>query len=186
MVGLTDAGLLALRSGVGGVLIAHGCQKLFGWFGGHGLKGTGGYFESIGFAPGIANAVAAGVGEAGGGVCLVLGLGTPLAGAAASGTMIAATAVHYPSGFFAQKGGYEYAALLGLSSAALALTGPGEWSLDRALGHRFNQPWMSIAGLVGSIAGAGVILQRRARAQAAASSTPPAPATPEPEPGREP
>ncbi|MFD1505698.1 DoxX family membrane protein [Georgenia yuyongxinii] len=63
MAALTDAGLLALRSGVGGVLIAHGCQKLFGWFGGHGLKGTGGYFESIGFAPGIPNAVAGGVGE---------------------------------------------------------------------------------------------------------------------------
>ncbi|MFD1505699.1 hypothetical protein ACFSBG_08440 [Georgenia yuyongxinii] len=78
--------------------------------------------------------------------------------------------MNYPSGFVAQKGGYEYAALLGLSPAALALTGPGEWSVDRVLGHRFNQPWMSSAGLVGSIAGAGVILQRRARAQAAASS----------------
>jgi len=62
-----DVGLLALRVGVGSTLFAHGTQKLFGWFGGHGLDGTGKFFESVGFAPGRANAVLAGLGEAGGG-----------------------------------------------------------------------------------------------------------------------
>ena len=162
-----DAGRVLLRSGVGGVLIAHGCQKLFGWFGGGGLEGTAKAFESMGFQPGLPSAIAAGVGEAGGGACLVLGLGTPLAASAASGTMLAAAAVHAPAGFFAQSGGYEYAALLGVSSAALALTGPGEWSLDHALGYPLNKPWLSIAALVASTAGAAVVLQRRKRALAA-------------------
>jgi putative oxidoreductase len=61
-----NAGLLVLRAGVGGVLAAHGTQKLFGWFGGHGLDGTAAAFEQIGFAPGRPSALAAGLGEAGG------------------------------------------------------------------------------------------------------------------------
>lgn len=86
-----DAGLLVLRAGVGGVLIAHGCQKLFGWFGGGGLNSTAGAFESMGFTPGRPSALAAGLGEAGGGALIALGLATPVAGAAAAGTMIAAS-----------------------------------------------------------------------------------------------
>lgn len=160
-----DAGRVLLRSGVGGVLVAHGCQKLFGWFGGGGPQGAAKAFESMRFHPGMPSAIAAGVGEAGGGACLVLGLGMPLAASAASGTMLAA-AVHAPAGFFAQSGGYEYAAMLGVYTAALALTGPGEWSLDRALGYPLNKPWMSIAALIASAAGAAVVLQRRKRALA--------------------
>jgi putative oxidoreductase len=82
-----NAGLLALRAGVGGVLVAHGVQKLFGWFGGHGLTDTGDAFEQIGFQPGRQSALAAGLGEAGGGVLIALGLATPAAGAAAAGTI---------------------------------------------------------------------------------------------------
>ncbi|WP_127128665.1 DoxX family protein [Georgenia sp. SYP-B2076] len=161
---LKDAGQLLLRSGIGGVLVAHGCQKLFGWFGGHGLQGTAAAFESMGFRPGRPSALAAGLGEAGGGALIALGLGTPLAGAAAAGTMVAATAVHLPAGFFAQTGGYEYAALLGVSSAALALTGPGTWSLDRVFGYRLDEPWMTGSALLLSVAAATVVLQRRANA----------------------
>ena len=113
-----NAGLLALRAGLGGTLVAHGVQKLFGWLGGHGLAGTGAAFEQMGFQPGRPAALAAGLGEAGGGVLIALGLATPAAGAAAVGTMIPATAVHAPSGFFATGGGYEYPALLGVSAAA--------------------------------------------------------------------
>jgi len=169
-----DAGRVILRSGVGGVLIAHGCQKLFGWFGGHGLRGTAAAFESMGFRPGMPSAVAAGLGEAGGGACLVLGLATPLAAAAASGTMAAAASVHYPSGFFAQSGGYEYAALLGVSTAALALTGPGEWSVDRLLGYRFNKPWMSVAALAATAVAAAAVVRERNRAVAQAAKEAPA------------
>ena len=131
-----NAGLLALRAGVGGVLVAHGVQKLFGWLGGHGLAGTGAAFDQMGFQPGRQAALAAGLGEAGGGVLIALGLATPAAGAAAAGTMIPATAVHAPSGFFATGGGYEYPALLGVSAAALTFMGPGDWSLDARLNHR--------------------------------------------------
>ncbi|MFD3499101.1 DoxX family protein [Streptomyces sp. NPDC058676] len=137
-----DLGLLLLRLGAGGVLAAHGTQKLFGWFGGHGLEGTGQFFESVGYAPGKPSAAAAGLAEAGGGTLLALGLATPAAGAAAAGAMAGAAAVHTPNGFFNQSGGYEYAASLGLTAAGLAVTGPGRLSLDHSLRHAVNRGWM--------------------------------------------
>ncbi|NEE14438.1 DoxX family membrane protein, partial [Streptomyces sp. SID7499] len=78
-----DLGLLLLRLGAGGALAAHGAQKLFGWFGGHGIEGTGQFMESVGYVPGKTSATAAGLAEAGGGTLLALGLATPAAGAAA-------------------------------------------------------------------------------------------------------
>ncbi|MFF4755683.1 DoxX family protein [Streptomyces sp. NPDC002514] len=137
-----DLGLLLLRLGTGGVLAAHGTQKLFGWFGGPGIARTGQAMESMGYAPGRASATAAGLAEAGGGALLALGLATPAAGAAAAGAMAGASAVHAPNGFFAQEGGYEFAASLGLASAGLAVAGPGRLSLDRAFGDVFNRGWM--------------------------------------------
>ncbi|MEU0406222.1 DoxX family protein [Streptomyces griseorubiginosus] len=137
-----DLGLLLLRLGTGGVLAAHGAQKLLGWFGGGGIEGTGQFMESVGYAPGRASARAAGLAEAGGGTLLALGLATPAAGAAAAGAMAGASAVHAPNGFFNAGGGYEYAATLGLTAAGLAVTGPGRLSLDHALGHTVNRGWM--------------------------------------------
>ncbi|MFI6032829.1 DoxX family protein [Streptomyces sp. NPDC051315] len=156
-----DLGLLLLRLGTGGVLVAHGTQKLFGWFGGHGLEGTGQFMESVGYAPGRASATAAGLAEAGGGTLLALGLATPAAGAAAAGAMAGASAVHVPSGFFAQSGGYEYAASLGLTGAALAITGPGRLSLDHALGHAVNRGWMVPTALGLTAAATAVIVGLR-------------------------
>jgi putative oxidoreductase len=179
-----NAGLLVLRAGLGGVLVAHGVQKLFGWLGGHGLTATGAAFEQMGFRPGKQSALAAGLGEAGGGVLIALGLATPVAGAAAAGTMIPATAVHAPSGFFATGGGYEYPALLGVSAAALTLMGPGDWSLDAAFGHRLNRPWMSAVAILASSAVSLTIVRRRSRllaaqaAEAAGETAQPASADP--------
>jgi putative oxidoreductase len=170
-----NAGLLALRAGVGGVLVAHGVQKLFGWLGGHGLKGTADAFEQMGFQPGRQSALAAGLGEAGGGLLIALGLATPVAGAAAAGTMLPAAAVHAPRGFFATGGGFEYPALLAVSTAALALIGPGDWSLDARLGHRLNRPWMAAAALLASSAVSLAVMQRR-RQVLAARAEPAAPA----------
>lgn len=156
-----DLGLLLLRLGTGGVLVAHGTQKLFGWFGGHGLEGTGQFMESVGYEPGKASATAAGLAEAGGGTLLALGLATPAAGAAAAGAMAGASAVHVPNGFFAQSGGYEYAASLGLTGAALAVAGPGRLSLDHALGHTVNRGWMVPAALSATAAATAVIVGLR-------------------------
>jgi putative oxidoreductase len=163
-----DAGLLFTRLALGGVLFAHGAQKLFGWFGGHGLDGTAAAFDQMGFRPGRTSALAAGVGEAGGGALIVAGLATPAAGAAAVGTMAVAAAVHAPAGFFAQQGGYEYPALLGTAAAALAVAGPGRLSLDAAVGHRLNRPWMAAFGLVAGAVGAAVVISRRQQALSAA------------------
>ena len=90
--------------------------------------------------------------------------------------MIPAAAVHAPSGFFATGGGYEYPALLGLSAAALALTGPGDWSLDARLGHGLNPPWMVAATLLASAAASALVLQHRRNALAARNPAPAAPA----------
>ncbi|WP_330457553.1 DoxX family membrane protein [Streptomyces sp. NBC_00820] len=158
-----DLGLLLLRLGTGGVLAAHGAQKLFGWFGGHGLTGTGQFMESVGYTPGRASAAAAGLAEAGGGALLALGLATPAAGAAAAGAMAGAAAVHLPQGFFAQSGGYEYAAGLGLSATGLAVTGPGRLSLDHALGHVLDRGWMVPAALAATAAATAVVVGARNR-----------------------
>jgi putative oxidoreductase len=171
-----NAGLLALRVGVGGVLIAHGVQKLFGWLGGGGLEGTAAAFDKMGFEPGQQTALAAGLGEAGGGALMVLGLATPLAGAAAAGTMIPAASVHAPGGFFATGGGYEYPALLGVTAAGLTLTGPGDWSLDKVLGNRLNRPWMVPLALLGAVSASLVVVARRKQVIAARAEADVAPA----------
>jgi len=161
-----DLGLLALRLGVGATLVAHGTQKLFGWFGGHGLAGTAGFFDSIGFTPGRANALLAGAGEAGGGSLLALGLATPVAGAAVAGTMAVAASMHKDNGFFAQDGGLEYPAVLALTAGAIALSGPGRLSLDAAFGHRANRHWMRAVGLGGVPVAVALVTRRRRTALA--------------------
>lgn len=167
----SDLGLLALRVGVGGTLVAHGTQKLFGWFGGHGIGGTTGAMQAMGFHPAKASAVLAGLGETGGGTLLALGLATPVGGAAAMSTMIAAGSVHAPAGFFAMQGGWEYTGVLGLIGAALAVSGPGRFSADEALGDRFNQPWMTTTALIGLGGAAAALVARRQQALVAAPTT---------------
>jgi putative oxidoreductase len=158
-----DLGLLLLRLSAGGVLAAHGTQKLFGWFGGHGLEGTGQFMESVGYRPGKASATAAGLAEAGGGTLLALGLATPAAGAAAAGGMAGAAAVHAPNGFFNQEGGYEYAATLGLAAAGLAVAGPGRLSLDHAFGHVLDRGWMVPTALAATATVTALVVGARQR-----------------------
>src|SRR4051794_38562507 len=88
--GLMPEGLFIIRLALGAFLFAHGTQKLFGWYGGYGLDGTGGFFESVGHKPGRQMAMVAGLSEAVGAALLVLGLFTPLACAMIIGTMIVA------------------------------------------------------------------------------------------------
>ncbi|MEV6024031.1 DoxX family protein [Streptomyces sp. NPDC052036] len=156
-----DVGLLLLRLGTGGVLAAHGTQKLFGWFGGGGIEGTGQFMESVGYYPGKACAMASGLTETGSGVLLALGLATPAAGAAAAGGMAGATAVHAPNGFFAQSGGYEYPAALGLTAAALAVAGPGRLSVDALSGQALNREWMVPAAFAVTAAATALVIGAR-------------------------
>jgi len=156
-------GLFIIRAIIGGLLFAHGTQKLFGWYGGYGLDGTGGFFESVGHKPGRTMAMVAGLSEAGGGLLLILGLLTPLGSAAIIGTMIvAAVSVHKANGLWATNGGYELPLINATVAAGLAFTGAGGWSLDSALNTPWNRGWgvgilaICVAGLA-----AGGVLARR-------------------------
>ena len=148
-------GLLIIRLAVGLTLASHGSQKLFGLFGGHGLTGTGGFFESLGFRPGKPLALLAGLGELCGGLALALGLFTPFAAALVIATMVVAMlGVHIEKGFFSQNGGYEYALLMALTAVGVAFSGPGALSLDVALGLSLAGTWWGVVALVLGIIGA--------------------------------
>ena len=128
-------GILILRLAVALVAVAHGTQKLFGWFSGGGLESTGRSFEEIGLRPGRLHALIAGLAEVVGGVLLATGLLTPLGVAAIVGVMAASVGlVHLRNGFFAKSGGYEYPLLIGLAALAIGFVGPGAWSLDHVIG----------------------------------------------------
>jgi len=160
-VSRSDIARLVLRVGVGGIMAAHGAQKLFGWFGGHGITGTGKAMEAMGFKPGKPSALAAGVSETAGGAMLVLGLATPATGAATASTMAVAATAHGPKGLFASNGGYEYPAVLGLCSAALAIAGPGKISVDHLLNYRLSNKPVAILSLVATAATTVMVLRRR-------------------------
>ncbi|WP_320779410.1 DoxX family membrane protein [Streptomyces sp. CRN 30] len=153
-----SVGLLILRLVLGLTVAAHGAQKLFGWFGGGGLDGTGQFFEMSGYPSGKMMALVAGLTETFGGLALVLGLLTPLAGAAVLGTMINALAVKWGGGFFAPEG-VEYEVLLTAGAAALALTGPGTIAVDRFLpGLRAHRLVYGVAAVVLAAVIAGLVL----------------------------
>ena len=128
------AAALALRVPVGLIFAAHGAQKLFGWFGGYGLEGTGQFFGSLGLHPGELMALLAGSAEFFGGLALVLGLLVrPAAVALAVTMLVAIVSVHIGKGFFMDKGGIEYALALFAASLSLAFSGAGRASVDRRL-----------------------------------------------------
>ncbi len=159
-----DAGLLLIRVVLGAIMAAHGAQKLFGWFGGHGLAGTGGWLESMGFKPARPYAAVNGVAEFGGGVLLALGLLTPLGAAAVAGVMFVAIAtVHWSNGFFNTSGGYEFNLLITATAIALAITGPGEISFDYLAGWTLAGPTWGLSALGISAAAAGSVLAMRKR-----------------------
>jgi putative oxidoreductase len=156
-------GLLILRLVIGLTLAAHGGQKLFGWFGGGGIAGTGPFFEQLGFRPGRLHAALAGIAETVGGLLLAVGLLTPLAAAALIGVMVvAAGSVHWGKGFFLQTGGFEYNLVLTAGALAVAFTGPGAISLDRLLGISWSgTSWGLVALLLGLLGGAAQLVARK-------------------------
>lgn len=125
-------GPIALRIPVGIIFVAHGAQKLFGWFGGYGLDGTGQWMASIGLEPGYLMALLAGSAEFFGGLALIVGLLVRPAAAVLAATMIVAIfAAHAGNGLFLSNNGYEFGLALLAASVSLAISGAGRASLDR-------------------------------------------------------
>src|SRR5712692_8142425 len=172
---LFDVGILVIRVLFGVAIAAHGAQKIFGWFGGYGLKGTGGFFEGLGFRPGTAFAAAAGLSEFGGGILLTVGLFTPLGTAAVLAAMLVAmVSVHLKNGFFAMANGVELPFLYAATAIGVAFTGGGAYSLDALLGLKLLREPLIIGGLfVLAVVGAAVTLglRRQAPGQAAAAQS---------------
>jgi putative oxidoreductase len=150
-----NLGKLALRGVIGPLFVGHGTQKLFGWFGGHGLEGTAGFFEQgIGLRPGKRHATAAGASEALGGALLTLGAMTPVAAGMVIGTMVTAIRkVHAAKGPWVTEGGFEYNAVLIAAMVALAESGPGKPSVDAALFPRMKGAGWALLALGAGAAG---------------------------------
>ena len=163
-----DAGLLLARLIVGLALAAHGSQKLFGWFGGYGISGTGGFFESLGFKPGAAFAAAAGLSELIGGLLIAVGFLGPVGPALIIATMLVAIfTVHISKGFWNTDGGWELPVTNIAAAIAFASFGYGALSLDALIPatsvlHQPTVVWPVLGlGVVGAIAN---LLVRRAPA----------------------
>lgn len=154
--------LLILRLVVGLTMAAHGAQKLFGWFGGYGLTGTGGFLEQLGFIPGRRNALFAGLAEFIGGLLLAIGLATPIAATLIISVMFVAVAtVHVKKGYFNHNQGYEYNLLLTVVVLSVTIIGAGPLSLDAALGLRDAGPLWGLGALVAGLVGGAVQLATR-------------------------
>jgi putative oxidoreductase len=168
-----DVGLLLLRLVVGLYLVGHGSQKLFGWFGGQGLAGTEAGMGRLGLRPARLWALNAGLVETGGGLLLALGLLSPLGSLGiAAAMLVASLTVHWGRGLFNQTGGPELPVAYLAAALALALTGPGRYSLDGWLGLALPEPAVGL--VVGALVVAGVAValatRRRSAGQAAGAS----------------
>ena len=162
---LLDLGLLVIRVVFGLVYAAHGAQKLFGWFGGYGIAGTGGFLETLGFRPGKTFATAAGLGEFLGGLLLAFGfLGAVGPAMIVAGMIVAMVTVHWKNKFFVATNGIEHPLMYTTVAIGIALTGPGRFSLDAALGKTWLETpritWILLA--IGVVAGVVNLAVRRA------------------------
>lgn len=164
---MRDVIFSAARITLGGYLAAHGAQKLFGAFGGHGIEGTAGFFESVGLEPGRPHAIAAGMAETLGGTLTGLGLGGPVGPIAIASTMgVAAGTVHRDKGPFNTEGGPELPIINAAASALVAAAGPGRLSLDRALGLRMPPKVVALVAAGGALTSIAMVT-RANRATAA-------------------
>ena len=156
-----DLGRFLLRGVVGPLFVGHGTQKLFGWFGGHGVEGTGGFFESLGLRPGKRHATAAGWAEAGGGALLTLGAATPLASLLISSTMVTAIRkVHGSNGPWVTQNGFEYNLALIAAMAAITEAGPGRPSVDAALFPKLKGTGLALGMLGAAVAGSYLVTEK--------------------------
>jgi putative oxidoreductase len=155
----TDIGLLIIRLVLGGIMAAHGAQKVFGWFNGAGLDGFATFLTDQGYRQTDALSAAAGFAELVGGLLVVFGVFTPLAAAGLLAVMINAIWLQWDSGLFLAAGGFEFELALAGMAAGLVFTGPGRVSLDNGRAwfrHSVATGWTCL--LVGAGIGAGVYL----------------------------
>jgi putative oxidoreductase len=173
-----ELALLVLRLVVGLTLVAHGTQKLFGWFGGRGIEATGSSYEQIGLRPGRLNAMVAGTAESVGGLLIALGLVTPVGAAALIAVMtVAVLKVTLRNGFFNSANGFEYNLVLAAAAFALAGVGPGSWSLDNALDiHLTGAGWALGALAVGVLGGLAAVALGRFESSRSSDRSRPHPA----------
>ncbi len=168
-----DIGRVLARMTIGGLFIGHGTQKLFGWFGGHGLEGTAGVMDNLELRPPRHNALAAGISETAGGALLAAGALTPVAGAMLTGSMTTAIRkVHLDKGFWNTGGGYEFNLALVAAAIALVDAGPGRPSVDEALGLKLKGSGWALAALVGGVAASTAVIELGRRTPAKETAAP--------------
>jgi putative oxidoreductase len=152
-----DAAILFLRVIIGVLMIGHGTGKLFGWFNQSGLKGTEGFFKSIGYEPAHAFAIADGIGEVVVGVLLIFGFLVPLAAAYLIGELANAAWVKSPKGFWIANDGYEYEVVLMILVIGITIAGAGAYALDRNRNWFGNRVVGVVVAVVLGLIGAGVL-----------------------------
>ena len=141
------------------LLMGHGSQKLFGWFGGYGPEGTGQFMDALGMRPGKRMALAAGFNEFAGGLLLALGLLIPLAAVLIASTMLVASlTAHRGKGLWATNNGFELPLLYGVVAIGLAFNGAGQWSLDHAIGWDVAGLWWGVGALALALIGAVTVV----------------------------
>jgi putative oxidoreductase len=159
-------GLLILRLALGAIMAAHGAQKLFGWWGGPGMRGTAGMCVNLAYRAPFAMACGLALSELGGGLLLAAGLVTPLGALFVTVVMLNAVYhVHWRKGFFVGNGGYEFNLLIAAGAVGLAGAGPGRFSLDHAIGwdERISGTWwaVGVVGVAAAVSFATLTLGRR-------------------------
>ncbi|MFD3335940.1 DoxX family protein [Streptomyces sp. NPDC058700] len=167
-----DTGILILRLLVGLLVAGHGVQKVSSHLGGRGLEGGAEEFRADGFRGGVLTALAAGGGQIGSGLLLAAGLLTPLAATGTIGVMTVALTVKWRNGLWVQNDGYEYPLVLIGTATALAATGPGDRSLDAALGLTPYTPWWAALALAAGL-GSGLLTRLVLHRRSPAVPTPP-------------
>jgi putative oxidoreductase len=157
-----DGGLLLLRLAIFVIIGFHGTQKLFGWWDGGGLDKAQAFFASQGFRPPRLMAAVAGVTETVGSVLIGSGILTVLSVAMLTGVLTNITAIHLRNGLDRTKHGFEFELIILAGAVAVGLCGPGDWSLDHALGVP-GRPWLGMVAIALGIASGLMIVATRQR-----------------------
>ncbi len=153
-----DTAALVLRVIVGLTLVAHGYNHVWGP---GGIKGTAGWFQSMGLRPGIVHAWVSGLVELAAGFGLVVGFLAPFSAGGIIGTMVVAgITAHRNNGFFIFKPGqgYEYVLMIAAVCAAIGILGPGKASLDHAIGIELDGWAGGLIAILLGVGGAALLL----------------------------